>query len=170
VTLRTHPNLVPGCVTRRALFYRIWWVDSEMQNTQIYIITANGMRTRDNRYNSSNSGRQLHVTPELFCTRRLWFCEEAVVTASDSISLVSYSSGPTDRKLNENLRPYTLSSHQFTTKLNALQAAVKQLNVQKGNKSLDDKWKGRKSCRETESCCYVIRSLALEAAVRSCTV
>jgi hypothetical protein len=84
------------------------------------------------------------------------------------MSLVRYRSSPTDRKLNENLRPYTLSSYQFTTKLNTLQAAVKQLNVQKGNNSLGDKRKGRNRCRETESCCNVIRSLALKATVRNC--
>jgi hypothetical protein len=97
------------------------------------------MRTRDNRHNSSNSARQLHVTPDCFVRVESDFSEEAVVTTSDSILLVSYRNGPTDRKLNENLRPYTLSSYQFTTKSNALQTAVKQLNVQKGNNSLDDK-------------------------------
>ena len=73
VMLSTHPNLVSVCVTRTALSYRKWWVDSEIQNTQIYYITANGMRTRDNRHNSSNGARQLHVIPELFCKRRIWF-------------------------------------------------------------------------------------------------
>jgi hypothetical protein len=45
-------------------------VVSRQRNTE-YTNAANGMRTRGNRYISSNSGRQLHVTPELFCTQRL---------------------------------------------------------------------------------------------------